>query len=172
MPGTMIFQLSFHPLPTNFLIFYVRIASFNHKPLLASVCVCFLWIFYKCCLSMSTSLKELFVMDGVPMTSHAILVTICLYQGKWISVLFCLSDMFVKRCYFLSFSFDCFDEFDLYLKMHFHEGVYYKNAGTFLHEVSKHHDKPYSVVYAKTSHRSFSCLLVLDVFHCFRCFFF
>ena len=113
---------------------------------------------------MSTSLKELYVMDGVPMTSHAILVTICLYQGKWISVLFCLSDMFFKRCYFLSFSFDCFDEFDLYLKMHFHEGVYYENAGTFLHEVSKHHDKPYSVVYEKTSHRSFF------LFACFGCF--
>ena len=105
MPGTLSFQLSFQLLPSNFLIFYVRIAL--------SFVYVFSGMFYKYCLSMSTSLKELYVMDGVPMTSHAILVTICLYQGKWISVLFCLSDMFVKRCYFLSFSFDCFDEFDL-----------------------------------------------------------
>ena len=43
----------------------------------------------------------------------------------------------------------------IYLKMHFHEGVYYKNAGTFLHEVSKHHDKPYSVVYEKITSQFF-----------------
>ena len=55
----------------------------------------------------------------------------------------------------------------IYLKMHFHGGILYKNAGTFLHEISKHHDKPYSVVYEKNKSVLSSFLFVLDVLYCF-----
>ena len=51
------------------------------------------------------------------------------------------------------------------LKMHFHEGVLYKNTVTSLHEISEHHDKPYSVVYEKNRSQFFLLFCLFWMFY-------